>query len=194
MIFRNPQLLWLLLLLPTTALLWRWRGVRVPAAALALRLAALTALALALADPLLGAAPPSEGPTVVLVDQSDSLSAETRAALRARAAGLAASGGGVRVLYFGADVVSGPQSAPERGEEPALPDPSSSDLEGGLRAARGLLPGGGRVLLLSDGLATDGDALAEAGRAADAGVAIDVIPVVAVALPEVAIVGVSAPR
>ncbi|MEI8166914.1 MAG: hypothetical protein WCG26_11060, partial [Chloroflexales bacterium] len=107
MIFRNPHLLWLLLLLPTTALLWRWRGMRVPTAALALRLATLASVIFALADPLVGAAPPPVGPTVVLVDQSASLTAKLRAALRDRAANLANASDEVRVLYFGADVVSG---------------------------------------------------------------------------------------
>lgn len=194
MIFRNPQLLWLLLLLPVALLLWRWRGLRVPAAALALRLLALAALVVALADPLLGAAPPPEGPLVVLVDQSDSLTAATRAALRSQAADLAAAGGsGARVLYFGAEVVSGPQAPPAEGEAPALPDPSASDLAGGLRAAGALLPGGGRVVLLSDGLAS-GEALSEARSLAAAGVIVDVTPVATAALPEVAITRVSAPR
>ncbi len=195
MIFRNPHLLWLLLLLPTTALLWRWRGMRVPTAALALRLATLASVIFALADPLVGAAPPPVGPTVVLVDQSASLTAKMRAALRDRAANLANASDEVRVLYFGADVVSGPQHTPAPGQTPVLPDPSASDLANGLRAARELLPDGGRVVLLADGVATSGDALAEARRAAEAGVTIDVVPTLPqVALPEVAITEVSAPR
>lgn len=192
MLLRNPQLLWLLLLLPLVALLWRWRGVRVPAAALVLRLLALAALVLALADPLIGAAPPPEGPMVVLVDQSDSLTATARAELRARAAELA-GGAEARVLYFGADVVSGPQAPPEEGATPPLPDPSASDLAGGLRAAGALLPGGGRVVLLSDGL-SGGAALAEARRLAADGVVVDVAPVTPADRPEVAISAVSAPR
>lgn len=194
MILRNPQLLWLLLLLPLVALMWRWRGMRVRPAALALRLLALTALALALADPLLGAAPPPTGPLVVLVDQSASLPEATRATLRAQAEGLAREGGGARVLYFGADVVSGPQAPPTAETAPALPDPSASDLAGGLRAARALLPGGGRVVLLSDGLASASEAMAEARNLLAAGVTVDVAPVAPAALPEVAITGVSAPR
>ncbi len=192
--FRNPQLLWLLLLLPAAALMWRWRGVRVSAAALVLRLLALAALVVALADPLLGAAPPPEGPLVVLVDQSDSLPEATRAGLRARAEALAEEGGsGARVLYFGAEVVSGPRADAVPEATPALPDPSASDLAGGLRAAAALLPGGGRVALLSDGLA-GGEALAEARLLAAAGVTVDVAPVATAGRPEVAITGVSAPR
>jgi Ca-activated chloride channel family protein len=195
MIFRNPQLLWLLLLLPAIAILWRWRGVRVTAPALLLRLLAVAAVVLALADPLLGAAPAPEGPLVVLADQSDSLTAAGRAALRDRAAQLARDSDAARVLYVGADVVSGPQAEPPSEETlPALPDGSASDLAAGLRAARALLPGGGRVVLLSDGLATDDATLAEARLAAEAGVTIDVVPVAPTELPEVAVTGVSAPR
>jgi Ca-activated chloride channel family protein len=195
MIFRNPQLLWLLLLLPAIAILWRWRGVRVTAAALLLRLLAVAAVVLALADPLVGAAPAPEGPLVVLADQSDSLTDAGRAALRERAAQLASDSDAARVLYVGADVVSGPQSEPPADKAlPALPDGSASDLAAGLRAARALLPGGGRVVLLSDGLATDDATLAEARLAAEAGVTIDVMPVAPVELPEVAVTGVSAPR
>ncbi len=62
-----------------------------------------------------------------------------------------------------------------------------------LRAARALLPGGGRVALLSDGLQTTGDALAEARLAAAAGITVDVAAAAA-ALPDAAITSVSAPR
>ncbi|NTV63775.1 MAG: VWA domain-containing protein, partial [Oscillochloris sp.] len=128
------------------------------------------------------------GPLVLLVDQSDSLGAAGRAALRAQAEQLAAEAGSeARVLLFGADVVvpDSPSSAA---------DPTASDLAAALRVARGLLPGGGRVWLLSDGIQTSGDALAEAQRAAQAGLTIDVVPVVAAGLPEAAITGISAPR
>ncbi|NWF78925.1 MAG: VWA domain-containing protein [Chloroflexi bacterium] len=193
MIVRNPQLLWLLLLLPAFVLLWRWRGVRVPLAALALRLLAVATLVLALADPLIGAAPPPSGPLVVLVDQSDSLAEPTRATLRAQAAAIARDAGGAQVLYLGADVVSGPQTADGADRAPLAPDPGGSDLAAGLRAARALLPGGGRVVLLSDGLATGDDALLEAQLAAEAGVTVDVVPVAPRTAPEVAITGLNAP-
>lgn len=197
MTLQNPQLLWLLLLLPLAVLLWRWRGVRVPVAALALRLAALSALIVALANPLIGAPPPPEGPLVVLVDQSDSLAEPARAVLREQAAALArAADGTARVLYVGAEVVSGPQVAEADGAlMPAtLPDSTGTDLAAGLRAARALLPGGGRIVLLSDGVATSGDALAEAQLAAEAGIMIDVVPVSAPGRAEVAITAMSVPR
>ena len=193
MILRNPQLLWLLLTLPAFVLFWRWHGVRVPATALALRLFTVTLLILALADPFIGTALPPEGALVVLVDQSDSLAEGARAALRTQVAELARSAGsGVKVLYFGANVVSAGEQ--EGAALPAALDPGGSDLAAGLRAAQALLPGGGRVILVSDGLATTPDALVEARLAAQAGVRVDVAPVASAGAPEVAITGLNVPR
>jgi uncharacterized membrane protein len=193
MILRNPQLLWLLLTLPAFVLFWRWHGMRVPAMALALRLLTVTLLILALADPFIGTAPPPEGALVLLVDQSDSLSEGARAALRTQVAELVQSAGsGVKVLYFGANVVS---AGEEEGAGPsAALDPGGSDLAAGLRAARALLPGGGQIILVSDGLATSPDALVEARLAARAGVRVDVAPVAPALAPEVAITGLNVPR
>ncbi|NNJ08819.1 VWA domain-containing protein [Chloroflexales bacterium ZM16-3] len=187
MILRNPQMIWLLLLLPTFALLWRWRGVRVSLSALLLRLGAVAALVLALADPSLGAEPPPVGPLVILVDQSDSLSVAGRAALLAEAERLASEASPhARLLTFGANVVA---------DDPAqAPDPAGSDVAAALRAARALLPGGGRVVLLSDGVQTTGDALAEARLAAEAGISIDVGTADVATLPDAAITSVTAPR
>ncbi|NJN17880.1 MAG: VWA domain-containing protein [Oscillochloris sp.] len=190
MLFRNPNLLWLLLLIPVLALLWRWRGVRLPFAALLLRGLSVGALVLALADPILGGAPPPDGPLVVLADQSDSLTPAGRAALQAEAERLAAEAGPrTPLIYFGADLVAAPVA------EAAAPnvDPSGSDLAAALRSALALLPAGGRVLVLSDGLATLGDATAETRRAVAQGVTIDVLPAPLTAQAEVAIVSVGVP-
>src|SRR5690242_16336434 len=121
-------------------------------------------LCLAVADPLLGQPPPVPGPLVVVADQSDSLSDAGKEALRLRARQLAdQAGAGARVLFFGADVLA-PTSADLGG---AVPDGSASDIAGALREARALLgAGGGRIVLLSDGAQTTGDALAEARLAA----------------------------
>ncbi len=189
MMFRNPQLLWLLLTLPAFVLFWRWHGVRVAAAALMLRLLTVTLLILALADPLIATALPPEGALVVLVDQSDSLSEATRAALRTQAGELARTAGAeAKVLYVGANVIGAGE------QEGAAVDPGGSDLAAGLRAARALLPGGGQVILISDGLATSPDTLAEARLAAQAGISVDVAPVAPAEAPEVAITGLNVPR
>ncbi|NTW01148.1 MAG: VWA domain-containing protein, partial [Oscillochloris sp.] len=192
MIFQNPQLIWLLLLIPSFVLLWRWHGVRVTLAVLLLRLAAVATLVLALANPSLGAEPPPAGPLVLLVDQSDSLGEAGKAALRAEAERLAAqTDAQSRVLFFGADIVASSITNTDQEQEP---DPAGSDLATALRSAQALLPGGGRVLLLSDGLQTTGDALNEAQLAANAGIVIDVVPVTAADATEVAVTSMDTPR
>ncbi len=194
MILRNPQLLALLLILPVVVLLWRWRGVRVPATALLLRLLALAAVVVALTDPLLSHEQPSEGPLVVLVDQSASLTPATQAALRSQAADLVASDPAAQVLYFGAEVLSGPPaSGSEEQAATHMPDPDGSELGAGLRTARALLPGGGRVVLLSDGYDTGGTALAEAHLAAAAGLRVDVAPVRPASRSEAALIELQVP-
>ncbi|MEI7642912.1 MAG: glutamine amidotransferase [Chloroflexales bacterium] len=195
MIFRNPQLIWLLLLLPAFAVLWRWRGVRVALPALLLRLGAVACLVFALVDPSFGAEPPPAGPLVLLVDQSDSIPVAGRAGLRAEADRLAAQAGGqARTLLFGADVVAADPAAPGRAAPGQSVDPAGSDLAEAMRSARALLPGGGRVVLLSDGLQTGGDALAEARTLATAGIVVDVASVIPADLPDAAILAVRAPR
>jgi uncharacterized membrane protein len=197
MIFQQPQFLWLLLLLPTLVLLWLWRFGRVRWPALVLRLAAVGLLIVALAGPLQAPPIPTSGPTVILVDQSASLSETDRAQLRAEAVRLSRElDDTARILFFGAEVIAATApnedafvTAPQR-----LPNPSASDLAGALRTAQELLPGGGRIVLLSDGVAPPQSVLAEAARAADAAITIDVLPATPLLLPEVALVDVQAPR
>lgn len=196
MLFQNPQFLWLFLLLPALALLWFWRYGRVRWPALLLRLAAVSLLVTALAGPFQASTTAVRGPLVILVDQSDSLTEAGKAALRAEAAQLANADPAARVLLFGADLVALDARTDVADPEATLrlPAPDATDLAGALRAARGLLPGGGRVVLLSDGLATQGDAMAEAQLADAAGIQIDVLAPPLAAVPEAAIIGVSAPR
>lgn len=207
MIFRNPQLLALLLLLPVLLLVWRWRGMRLVPLALALRLLGVALLVLALADPVVGREEPPPGPLVILVDQSDSLTATGQAALREEALRLSqAAGERATLIWFGANVVAGELPAASDttnagdGTAALLPpipqlDATGSDLAAALRTARELLtPTGGRIVLLSDGVPTTGDALAEAQAAAAAGLTIDVQPVTGVQVPELFIRAMSVPR
>jgi uncharacterized membrane protein len=199
MIFRNPQLLWLLLILPALTLIWLWRGGRVQIAALILRLGAVALLVLALAEPIIGSPPPPPQPTVVLVDQSDSLGDDGKRILRERAAALASSSSvNPTLIAFGGDLVHAELPSDAESAEPFIlpnaPDPSATDLAAALRAARELLPAGGRVLLLSDGVATSGDAQAEAQLLAEAGISVDIWPTTPAMTPEVSITAVSAPR
>lgn len=201
MIFRNPQLLALLLLLPIFVVVWRWRGMRLTLAALALRLSAVGLLVLALADPTLGREAPPPGPLVILADQSDSLTEEGKAGLRAEAVRLAQAAGATSegstpratILWFGANVVTSGESSDLSAL--ATLDPAGSDLAGALRTARELLaPTGGRIVLLSDGIPTTDDVLVETQRAADAGLTVDVWPVEPIQTPEIRIAGFETPR
>lgn len=172
MTFRSPYMLLLLLLLPTLVVVWRWRRGYVPPLALALRLLAALLVIVALANPIVLRSVALQGLLVLLVDQSDSLGEEGKAALRDQASALAqAHTGPSRVLYFGGDVAAETAAAP-----PLAPNAEHTDIAGALHAARALLDtSGGRIVLLSDGAQTRGDALAEAQALHAAGVPVDTI-------------------
>jgi Ca-activated chloride channel homolog len=192
MIFRNPQFLALLALLPLMAALWLVRRGRVAPAGLGLRLLTVALVVLALADPVLASTAPSQALLVLAVDQSDSLGAEGQATLRDQATALARGHNGpAQVIYFGADVAAEAANPAAAG----LPNPDETDVAGALRAARGMIgPGGGRVVLLSDGLQTQGDAQAEARGLAAAGIPVDTVAYQAPGRPEAWVERVEAPR
>ncbi|NWG18733.1 MAG: VWA domain-containing protein [Chloroflexi bacterium] len=191
MILRNPQFLALLILVPLLIAGWLWRRGRVPVAALSLRLMIVTLIVVAIADPVVvrGRAGTGAAPlTVLLVDQSDSLAEEGRAALRARAAAIAAStGGAVQIITFGATV------AAEHGAG-AAPRADQTDIAAALRVARGLIgTGGGRVVLLSDGVQTSGNAFPEAQALARDGIPVDTVIFQVASRPEFWIAAIEAP-
>jgi Ca-activated chloride channel homolog len=190
MIFRHPQFLFFLVLLPALALVWRLRRGRVSGATLAFRLSIAALLVAALADPVLGRPAPAQGSLVVLLDQSDSLGDAGKAALRARAEALTARHNGqVSTIAFGADAVA---ELPGEAGPAQAPRADQTDIAGALRAAHGLLAGApGRVVLLSDGAQTRGDALAEAQAL---GVPVDTVAIEQPARPEIWIAGLDAPR
>ncbi len=191
MIFRHPQFLFFLLLLPVLALAWWLRRGRVSGLTLAVRLVTAALLVLALADPLIGRPAPAQGPLVLLLDQSDSLGDAGKAALRARANALAAQHKGpISLIAFGANTVA---ELPGAGQPAGpVPRPDQTDIAGALQAARGLLAGtSGRVVLLSDGAQTRGDALAEAQAL---GVPVDTVASAPPARPEIWIAGIDVPR
>ncbi|HEY8426077.1 MAG TPA: vWA domain-containing protein [Limnochordales bacterium] len=173
-----------------------------------LRAAAMVALMAALADPMVPL--PSDGRRLVfVVDTSRSLPAEARAAAyRFVEAVLQQLGPRDRAWVVEADRAPRLRAA-YRG---ARPDPDvplgmpagstgeATDLEAALHAARSLLTDGesgrasppGRIVLLSDGRQTAGDALA-AVREDPAFPPVDVVPVLAGLDPEVAVASVTAP-
>ncbi|MCA1644837.1 MAG: VWA domain-containing protein [Chloroflexi bacterium] len=77
----------------------------------------------------------------------------------------------------------------------APPAVDATDLSAGLRLASNLLPAGyrPRLVLLSDGQETSGDAVAQARSLQARGVEVDVVPLAAVSGPEVLIDNISAP-
>lgn len=196
MIFRHPEALLLLLLLPLFWALWRWRRGRVPVGALALRLIMAALVVLAVADPILARPTVASGTLVLLVDQSDSLGEAGRAALRAQADALARANevnSTVRTVYFGANV-----DVPEAGAANTLPPTlrtDATDIASAMTMARNVIgAGGGRVVLLSDGGQTRGDALAAAQTLKLAGIPVDTLAYQSPATPDAWVAQVDAPR
>ncbi|HMA33952.1 MAG TPA: VWA domain-containing protein, partial [Chloroflexia bacterium] len=173
----------------------RWRS-RLSAIA---RAAVLSCVLLALAGlQLVQSAGPTS--TVYLVDVSDSVSAADRDAAHAYVqSAVAAARPDDRtavVLFAGQAVVARPLGA----AGPVLPFPAPSaggatDIGGAIRLGLGLLPAGGarRLVLLSDGRETTGQAQVAATQAGAAGVPISVVPLHAGAAHEVAVESVALP-
>src|SRR5689334_6158681 len=140
MIFRNPQFLFFLVLLPAIGLAWRLRRGRVSGMALGLRLLLAALIVLALANPIVGRPALAQSPLVVLLDQSDSLGDAGKAALRAQAEAIASKHNGpVSVIAFGANAVVERRGAAEPAGAALRAD--NTDIAAALRAARGLLVG-----------------------------------------------------
>lgn len=192
---RNPQLLVLLALLPAIAIVWYWRRGRLFGAVLALRLLAVALVVVALADPVLSTPTAASGTLVLLVDQSDSLGDTGKAALRDQAAALAREHAGpVHTLYFGANTVAVPDLADR--SAPAGPSlkTDDTDIAGALQQARRLIAAsGGRIVLVSDGAQTRGDALAAAQTLRAAGVPVDTLAYQTPAQPEIWLAAIDLP-
>ncbi|MEO0322384.1 MAG: VWA domain-containing protein [Myxococcota bacterium] len=154
--------------------------------------------------------------TVYLVDVSESLTDEALEAAQARLAEAWAArdeDDDLQLVTFARDArrVSRDPEA-EEGAPPLLRRHGSaldaersndaadagraSNLEAALQLAYGLFPAGHlrRAVLLTDGLQTDGDVLAEASRAAGFGVRVHVVPSRLGAPPEVALRGLDLPE
>ncbi|MEW5986777.1 MAG: vWA domain-containing protein, partial [Chloroflexota bacterium] len=157
-------------------------GSRRSAVSLGLRLLIVTLLVLALA----GAQTvhtADELAVVFLIDASDSISA-TQTAQAEEWVRAAIEGMGVNdqaaVVVFGANaLVERPMSRlAELAPITSIPQTWQTDLAEAIRLGLALFPAGSarRLVILSDGLATTGDALAAARLAAASGVVIDVLP------------------
>jgi Mg-chelatase subunit ChlD len=147
-----------------------------------LRLAAAGALAVA----FLGVRVPfGRATTAVMfaVDESESIpvaSQQTASQFIARASAGMRTGDVAGLVAFGSDavVVRRPSTGARLQDAHADVSAEGTNIEAALRTARRSLPDEGmrRVVLLSDGNQTQGNALREATLAAAAGVAIDVLP------------------
>ena len=175
--FSNP--FWLLGLLALGA--WWWHGRKSDARWAQdrfLRAATLALLTLAAAG--LEIAGGIEAVTgLVVLDRSDSLPDD--AAALSRANGLLHDmrpddRGGLVVFAADAAVERAPAAAPAWRDIVSRLRRNGTDIEGGLRLARRVLAqsSGNRIVLVSDGLQTSGDAVREAAAAASQGIRIDV--------------------
>lgn len=210
----------LFLVLPVLIMLWRWRGLRA-IGILFLRILTISLLILAVADPTFGQKPSSLGPTIVLVDQSDSLRPEGKLKLREIAHHIAPSSanevgmvpqdqsGGLDannpdstspplLLWFGDEVVVAGAYDAAGGVAAGLNDalvPSASNIAEALKTARQILATqSGDIILISDGMQNNGDALYEAEKLAQQGITIDVLPIAPVWTPDVRISDMEVPQ
>lgn len=184
--FDHPEWLWALLVLPVVVAL----GHRAPARvrdrqqriATAVRAGAVALLVLALAAPRLASR--GDGVDVAfLVDASDSVGREVRAAedwIR-QAVGSRDGDDRAAIALFGADgrLESSLRPDPPTGGFATVIDGSATDIASALRLAQGVLGSEQRrrVVLLTDGRQTDGDAVTAARELAEAGVHVDVVPI-----------------
>lgn len=178
---QNPQVLFVLPLAWLLLVWFAWRRRFRPFGPFLLRLAIVVLIMLALSQPTLPAPPTSEAapdePTVLLVDQSASLGSAGQEALRAEAAQFSRSHSNVSTFFF-ADrpILADDPAAPLPGQGEAALDPEVTDLAEALTlGAAALNNQAGRLVLLSDGLPTAGDALAAAEALARRGIPVDVL-------------------
>lgn len=160
----------------------------------ALEWGALTLLVLALAQPQWGASVLPR--TVLVVDRSASVDANMRATEDAwvRAVKRTHCPEPCRVVQFAA----GPQPLPATPAALAAHPPgravaAGTDIETAIDTALGLLPHGGRAVVLSDGWQTGGNSLAAAARARAAHVELDYVRLSDPALHDAAITAIHAP-
>lgn len=200
--FTAPLFLFLLLLLPLFAYLgWPSRGPnrRREWVSLALRLAIVLCLILGLAGTQAVRAT-DELAVVFLVDASDSMPAQAKAAaatyVRDALAGMKPADQAAVILFGGDALVERPMSpVAELGPITSVPSTLQTDLAEAIRLALALYPphAAKRMVILSDGRATTGDAEEAAQLAAASGVQIVSVPFVVTPGPEALLSSVQAP-
>jgi len=175
------------------------RAVRQEGRRLAVRLAWLALLVFTLAGITL-VRPLNRQAVVLALDVSASTAtARDQAEAAARAAAAHLAGGdllGVVAVAAGARVEEPPAAEPLFSRLAATVPDRASDLASGLRLAGALLPEGyaGRVVLVSDGRQTGGDAVGAARELAARGVTVDVLPLGAAGGPDLRLEAVHLPE
>jgi Ca-activated chloride channel family protein len=190
----NPEALGLLLLSPLLVLGMRSSLADLPwaqrALSLLVRIAFLALLAFGLSSPVRSETT-NQIATVVLIDVSDSVSLESLGEAKAELERVIAArrpGDVVRLVTFAQrprlveieknGAVTAPAAEALRHEKAQGGAGAGTDIQAALQLAYGLFPPGylKRALLLSDGLETSGDLLAEANRARGFGVRLSTRP------------------
>lgn len=130
------------------------------------------------------------------IDLSSGSAEQTARAIRVATDGMT-TGDKAGVVVFGAEATTEalPSAAPPVGQESASVPRDATDVGAGIRRALADLPADhtGRVVLISDGVETRGDALAAASLAAGRGVIVDVLAIDREPEPEVAVQRVRVP-
>lgn len=185
--FDRPDLLWLLLLLLPMAGLARWSRRKIPPIrrwiAFGLRALLLVAVVFALSELTLRR-PVDDLAVVFVVDRSASVGPDGEAASDAfvqEALEAAGNGDVAGMVVFGGEAMV--EAEPRQGFAfhgvESRPNEHQSDLASGLRLGTALLPADRtrRLVLLSDGEQTLGDAAAQALQVADEDLEVSVVPV-----------------
>ena len=218
-VFLRPQLLWLALLAVPLIFVasrrlmalsnWRRRT------AIFFQTFSALLLVVAVAEPVL-ARPNEDLNVVVVLDSSASLSEASRARAVTYAQGILQNAGptdrlqfvsaaGEATLLTPEEIAGGAWLAvdelpPPEGSDPQIRTPhsalrNSTNLAAGLRLASSLLPGEGRrrVILVSDGWETQGNAAEEAQRLTQRGIPLNVVPLTALGESEVIVRSLNTP-
>ena len=148
--------------------------------------------------------PNTENQVVLLVDMSDSgeQAEASRDGIVSDILGESRAQCSVGVVLFGYDqVLASPLSADteevyRRYASAPLPDTTATDFEGALRYARTLItnPGTAKIVVVSDGLETDGEGHSYVRSVAADGIRVDTVAVTRPDLPEVEITGIGTPE
>jgi Mg-chelatase subunit ChlD len=182
MTFERPTFLLLLLLVPV---LWIWLR-RIPGASrasLILKCAVFAALVIALADPWANMAGRKMAVTIVM-DTSASMTKESIQRGEAIVRDLVRRNSGTDLSLITFAERSRLENLPSQANDVSIPpvvDPNSSmgtDLEGAMQLALSTFPESGvrRILLISDGNETRGNAMAAALRARQLGISVFTVP------------------